>query len=222
MWYTIFDGQHPEHYIWARNIGIERLYELLSEAHAFYGHISVNFIPGIPEEMSSRGAAIQTEELEWKTTFYYYTIREFIKAYKMDLRKIDLFYVDPADQTDEICLAAVKRDPSELYYVVNQTDEICKEALRKDGHVLTYVRNKTEELVRIAINSEPYWALHHTPRSLQTREICFEAAKKDIYALGEIRSRDLRREIAALFRGETDEKKVDFINRVLESDRDWK
>jgi hypothetical protein len=55
MGYTIFDVQHPEHYIWAKNIGLERLYELLSETHAFYGYIGVNFMPGIPEEMPNRG-----------------------------------------------------------------------------------------------------------------------------------------------------------------------
>jgi hypothetical protein len=131
---------------------------------------------------------------------------------------------DPADQTDEICLAAVKRDPSELYYVVNQTDEICREALRRDGKVLGAVKNKTEEYILLAIESEPRWALRFTPKALQTQKVCFEAAKKDIYALGEIRSRDLRREIAALFRGVdvadagADAVKEKFINGILESE----
>lgn len=202
MWYTIFDRVQPEHYIWAKNITLERLYEMLSQVNVYYGYISVNYIPPFYQEVNSDGrmGVIKSNGTEWNTALNYYTISEFIILYKMDLRRIDLFYIDPIDQNDTICLEAVKRNPSNLYYVVNQTEEICREALRRDGKVLYSVKNKTEEFILLAIETEPWWALQYTPKHEQTRKVCFEAANKDKYAINQIKCEDMRKEIATLFK----------------------
>ena len=44
-------------------------------------------------------------------------------------------------QTEEICLAAVKRNPFSLRYVKNQTKDVCLEAVRQSEVVIDYIRN---------------------------------------------------------------------------------
>ncbi len=47
--------------------------------------------------------------------------------------KIDHSYLDKIkDQTEEICLAAVKQDGYALYYVKNQTEKICLAAIKQN------------------------------------------------------------------------------------------
>lgn len=198
--YTIFDCHNPKSYIWAKNIGLERLYELLSNPQAYYGYIGVNTISRNPEEGANTGAILYSDGTEWRNKSKYYTLEQCIKHYNMDLRRISLSYINQNEQTEEICIAAIQRRPAELYYVVDQTEEICKEAVRRDGKTLSIVRNKTEELVLLAIETEARWALHYTPEHLQTRNVCFEAAKKDIYAIGEIKNKDLRKEFTLIFK----------------------
>jgi hypothetical protein len=40
------------------------------------------------------------------------------------------------EQTEEICLEAVKQDKNALKYVKEQTEKICLEAIKKKGCVL--------------------------------------------------------------------------------------
>ena len=44
------------------------------------------------------------------------------------------------NQTDEICLEAVKQNGFALQFVKNQTDKICMEAVKQDGYALQYVK----------------------------------------------------------------------------------
>lgn len=100
---------------------------------------------------------------------------------------LNLQYVP--QQTDELCLHAVKENGLALQYVLNQTEEICNEAVRNDGMALQYVmaqteqmcydaimhkplafkyvKNKTAELTEYAISEEPFnvkFASHVTPK----------------------------------------------------------
>ena len=45
------------------------------------------------------------------------------------------------DQTEEICLTAVKQDGSALEFVKNQTKDVCLEAVRQNKTVMDYIRN---------------------------------------------------------------------------------
>lgn len=50
------------------------------------------------------------------------------------------------DQTEELCLTAVKSNVSEFFNVKNQTNEICLAAVRRDGFLLLLVKEQTEEI----------------------------------------------------------------------------
>ena len=78
------------------------------------------------------------------------------------------------NQTDEICLAAVKRNGMALKYVKNQTLEICLEAVKEDGMALMYVKEQTEEICLEAVkeNEEVFQLIHE-----KTPEMCLEAVK---------------------------------------------
>jgi len=45
------------------------------------------------------------------------------------------------DQTEAICLEAVKEDGDSLMYVKDQTEAICLEAVKKNGYSLMYVKD---------------------------------------------------------------------------------
>ncbi len=47
------------------------------------------------------------------------------------------------NQTEKICLEAVKNNGSVLVYVNEQTPQICLEAVKKDGRALEFVKKQT-------------------------------------------------------------------------------
>jgi len=127
--YTIVDRLNSS-FIWEKDISLATLYEKLSKPHAYYGYIRTNFLD-IPLEI-------------------------FIDLYMLDKRRISLIYFHKYYQTYEICLAAVKRDGGELYWVQNQTYDICVEAVKNDGSAIWYVKGEiTPELCRLAIEQNP-------------------------------------------------------------------
>ena len=65
---------------------------------------------------------------------------------------------DVKNQTEQICLEAVKQDSSALQYVENQTEQICLEAVKQDGSSLQYVKNQTEQICLEAVKQDS-WAL---------------------------------------------------------------
>ncbi len=89
-----------------------------------------------------------------------------------------LYYVK--EQTLEICLKAVKRDPETLCYVKEQTQEICLEAVKRDAMALQHVKEQTREICLEAVRRFGP-ALQHVEE--QTREICLEAVKEAGWAL---------------------------------------
>ena len=60
------------------------------------------------------------------------------------------------NQTEEICLEAVNEASIALEYVTNQTEEICLEAIMRSFRVLNHVKNKTERICLAAIDLDPY------------------------------------------------------------------
>ena len=46
------------------------------------------------------------------------------------------------DQTEAICMEAVRQGGDALRYVRDQTEAICMEAVKKDGYALQYVKEQ--------------------------------------------------------------------------------
>ncbi|MGX4315053.1 DUF4116 domain-containing protein [Clostridioides difficile] len=46
------------------------------------------------------------------------------------------------EQTEEVCLKAVKQDYRMLKYVNNQTEKVCLEAVKQNRKALQYVKQK--------------------------------------------------------------------------------
>jgi len=44
------------------------------------------------------------------------------------------------NQTQELCIEALKQDGMTLKYVKNQTPEICMAAVKQDGYALKYIK----------------------------------------------------------------------------------
>lgn len=80
---------------------------------------------------------------------------------KQDLLKLlsvdgmQLKKVHPADQTDEICMTAVKQNGLALQFVINQTHPIVVAALEQNGDAWTYVASEyqTPSLAKISFNN---------------------------------------------------------------------
>ena len=53
-----------------------------------------------------------------------------------------LLYNIVKEQTQEICLAAVKQNGYALQYVKEQTPDICLAAVKQDGYALQFVKDK--------------------------------------------------------------------------------
>ncbi len=120
------------------------------------------------------------------------------------------------NQTNEICLAAVRHSNSVLLYkksrpieeyrseisdvfgeplkyVKKQTHQICLEAVTYNGHALEYVKKQTPEICLAAVKQNGY-ALKFVKN--QTPEICLEAVKENDFAFLYIRDANLRKEMS--------------------------
>lgn len=86
------------------------------------------------------------------------------------------FLEDAAIQTVEICLEAVRGFPMALEFAEKQTDEICLEAIAGDIRAMDCVRGQTEELCLEAIKINP-WVLRFIKN--QTDKVCLAAIKND-------------------------------------------
>jgi hypothetical protein len=91
-----------------------------------------------------------------------------------------LKFLKKEEQTEEICLEAVKQDGKALQYVKKQTEEICLEAVKQNGRALQYVKKQTEEICLEAVKQNGR-ALQFVKE--QTEQMCLEAVKQNINAL---------------------------------------
>ena len=95
--------------------------------------------------------------------------------------KINLFALNCVKkQTDEICLEAVKHDGLALQYVKDQTDEICLEAVKRNYAAIDYVKKQTDEICLEAVKQ--HGLVLYLVKN-QTNEICLEAVKQNGMAL---------------------------------------
>ena len=80
------------------------------------------------------------------------------------------------EQTEEICLSAVKNNGYALQYVKEQTGEICLSAVKQNGNALQYVKEQTEEMCLEAVKNDWHAFLYVKE---QTEEICLEVVKEN-------------------------------------------
>ena len=78
-----------------------------------------------------------------------------------------LQYVD--EQTEAICLAAVKQDGFALRFVKKQTEAICHAAVKQNGYALCYVHEQTEAICKAAVQENGI-ALQYV--KVQTPALC--------------------------------------------------
>ena len=78
------------------------------------------------------------------------------------------------NQTEKICLAGVKENGRSLSYVKNQTEAICLEAVKQDGYAYRYCEIITEDIAYEAI-SKNWEALEYL--NLNDREECLAVVK---------------------------------------------
>ena len=158
MLYTIHDYEDQYTLEKNKNISLETLYERLSKATCWYNYISMP-----------------------QVSFSKMRTADFIDYYNLDKTKISLFHIHKESQTEEICLAAVKRHGDELSYVVDQNPEICLAAVRsKDDSwdALYFAKFRNEEMCIEAVKTHPL-ALTHIKPEERTEKVCLEAVKKD-------------------------------------------
>ena len=68
----------------------------------------------------------------------------------------NLQYIKECDQTEKICLKAIRRQGKALRYVKNKTYELCLIAVKQNGNALQFVKNQTEEICLEAVKQCKY------------------------------------------------------------------
>ena len=58
------------------------------------------------------------------------------------------------EQTDAVCIEAVKQDGNALRYVKEQTEAVCIEAVKRNGNALRYVKEQTEAVCIEAVKQD--------------------------------------------------------------------
>ena len=96
---------------------------------------------------------------------------------------------DIINQTDELCIEAVKNNGMALQFVKNQTPEICLLAVKENGMALQFVINQTHEICLSAVKGNGM-ALQFVIN--QTHEICLSAVKGNGMALQFIKDKEYK------------------------------
>lgn len=105
--------------------------------------------------------------------------KQYEAAVKLD--GLSLEYVNEDEQTEEICILAVKQNGLALDYVINQTEDICIAAVRQNGLALEYVKDQTENICIAAVRQNNFAVMDVKE---MTDEICkiVNRADSDILA----------------------------------------
>jgi len=95
------------------------------------------------------------------------------------------------DQTDEMCIEAIKFNWREIQHVRNQTKEICLSAIRKNAKALRYINMKyqTEEVCKYATKGRNGVLLKFV--KYQTYGICEQAIQQNPFAIQYVNERDV-------------------------------
>ena len=100
---------------------------------------------------------------------------------------IDLKTSTKEQQTENICLLAIKDDPDQLRYAYYQTEKVCMAAVIKDPKQLLNIRTKvveatkfwpvyeiTDEVYKLVLGGDPLM-LKYIPTNRQTLDLCITA-----------------------------------------------
>ena len=120
--------------------------------------------------------------------------QEYIEKVKKD----PIFLKEIEDQTEVICLEAVRRYGQVLEYVKEQTPELCLKAVKRDGWALEYVKDQTPEICLEAVKENIY-ALQFVKE--KTLKICSEAVKQSKWALQFVKEQTEEMKLMSLFNG---------------------
>jgi hypothetical protein len=89
-----------------------------------------------------------------------------------------LRYLNPNEQTEIVCIEAVRNDGCLLQYVNNQTHNICIEAIKNNERAFRYVHDITYEICLEAAKAMDLPDLFEiVPDKYQTKELCMNALK---------------------------------------------
>lgn len=107
---------------------------------------------------------------------------EFIKQEVSDVKfnGLPLANVPANYRTEEMCLAAVKKNGYDLQFVENQTEEICRRAIVNLADSFMYVKDQTEALILIALGLDGRTLAYVKD---QTEEMCFIAVRQNGLAI---------------------------------------
>lgn len=83
-------------------------------------------------------------------------------------------------ETEELCLAAIKKQPESLRYIKNQTENMCVAGVRENGEFLFFISNQTEIICLEAVKQNGLALLLVHKKTLK---ICKEAVKQNKDAL---------------------------------------
>jgi len=125
---------------------------------------------------------------------------EYLELYNLISQNgLELEFVEEQNQTEELCILAVKQDGRALEYVEHQTEEICILAVQQDGYALEFVNEEflTEKICMIAIQQNGM-ALWHVKEQYQTDELCILAVQQNCYAIQHVLNKDIAEKIYGL------------------------
>jgi hypothetical protein len=80
------------------------------------------------------------------------------------------------NQTEELCIEAIKQNYQALKFVKNQTLKICKEAIKININAYFYIRDKTFD-INLMVVKNTGWMIKYIKN--QTLELCWYAVQQD-------------------------------------------
>jgi hypothetical protein len=102
-----------------------------------------------------------------------------------------IMHIDKNDQTEEICLAAVKLDGSALLHCAYKTEAVCIAAVKNDPRIIKSVSNKTEDICLEAVEQDGFM-LKHIPKDKQSKKVCIVALLQNPFAVKYIKDSELK------------------------------
>lgn len=93
---------------------------------------------------------------------------------------LTLKHIPAEEQTEDLCISAIRHNTNAVVFVADQTPKICRLALSADGILLKHIKEQTEQLCLQAVTQNGL-ALKYA--KFQTAEICLKAVGQNGLAL---------------------------------------
>jgi hypothetical protein len=105
-------------------------------------------------------------------------VGEFIKKHNIEKQIIHCCSMNICfvEQTDELCMLAINKNPSTIRLIKNASEVVCLEAVKKDGYAIKHIKNPSENICMQAVISHPYSCQHIKNPS---NNVLLEALKHD-------------------------------------------